>query len=103
MTTREEMAGACAWAAPTLDRGPAGPDDDREGIEMGRRLMHAHLQLKRDGELRERLAKQIEKLRNHHIETPCCGNSEWRGKLCLLHQGIAMVVDEIEALLKEFP
>lgn len=49
MSDRDDLVEACYWAAPTLDRGPSGPDDDREGLEMGRRLNRAGLMLIRDG------------------------------------------------------
>ena len=44
----------------------------------------------------EKVREAAVRLRNLHVETTCCGNSEWRGKLCLYHQGVAAACDTSE-------
>lgn len=95
MSTRSEQVEACRACWDDVTR------DSKQWSRVLRTVQEAAATLTRDGELRERLKKLVEKFRNHHSETPCCGNSEWRGRLCTLHQGIEMVADEVSALLKE--
>lgn len=82
MTTREEMAEACAVLRV---RCPCPVGDQKELCHECQCMDEAEDQLKRDGELRERLAN-------------LCATARTAG-----HPEAAALAAHVEALLKEFP
>ena len=82
MSTRAEQVEACRIIGPACAN--AHPDWDQERIAL---VASASATLTRDGELRERLAKLVEKGREPNID-----HTHMRG----------ITADELSALLQEF-